>query len=548
VPSRAVNAEPAVSPDDSQRRAALLLFAIIEVVAFAYWMVLARHEWFFDDEWDFIAARRAGSLHDLFYSHYGHWSTVPILAYRALWTVFGLHSYLPYLATVVLAHLACAALLRVVMRRAAVGPWIATAAAALFAFFGAGYQDIVWAFQIGFDFALGFGIVALLLADRDGPLSRRDIWGLAAGVFALASSGVGVAMAVVVALAVLVRRGWKVAAAYTVVLASIYVVWWIVISNKGTTTASPALTDLGRFVLDGVTGALDLMGQVPGLGWLLGLLALVGVVVAFADAGVEGTRTRAAPLAMAVGAPVFLVFSGYQRVSNLGAGYAHASRYQHVVVALLLPTIAIAFSAFGSRLRLATPLLALLLLIGIPGNIGTLHDYTRRQQTLFRVTRETVVALPRAPLANEVPSDVRPLPENADTARVTIGWLRSAVRAGKIPTGGTAGVRLGDEITFRLSILQSNEPDETSTKCRLLTRAETRNLRRGEMLVFRNAALKVSTTVRPDTPPVSLTYSTYSGNDLTVVGAPQLRLVLTPASFFAPTVCSEGVTQSPKPR
>src|SRR5207248_1827286 len=125
-------------------------FMVVEAAALSLWLVLGRSQWFFSDEWDFLAGRTAGDFGDLFNPHDNHWSTLPILVYRLLWWLVGLRSYLPYLVFVVLLHLTAAALLRAVMRRAGVGPWISTAAASLFALFGAGYGDIVWAFQIGF--------------------------------------------------------------------------------------------------------------------------------------------------------------------------------------------------------------------------------------------------------------------------------------------------------------------------------------------------------------------------------------------------------------
>ena len=95
------------------------------------------------------------------------------------------------------------------MRRAGVGPWIASAAAALFMLFGAGDENIVWAFQMGFVGSLVFGLTQLLLADHDGPIARRDWLALLAGLAGLLCSGVGVTMVVVVGLATLARRGWR---------------------------------------------------------------------------------------------------------------------------------------------------------------------------------------------------------------------------------------------------------------------------------------------------------------------------------------------------
>ena len=56
------------------------------------------------------------------------------------------------------------------MRRAGVGPWIATAAASVFVLFGPGAEDIIWAFQMGFTGSVAFGLAALILVDHRGPI------------------------------------------------------------------------------------------------------------------------------------------------------------------------------------------------------------------------------------------------------------------------------------------------------------------------------------------------------------------------------------------
>jgi hypothetical protein len=135
--------------------------------------------------------------------------TLPVLAYRGIWTVFGLR-YLPYQVLAVALHLTAAVLLRVIMRRAGVGPWLSTATAAVFEFFGAGAENILVAFQIAFVGALVFGLTHLILADHDGPLDRRDGFGLLAGFCGLMCSSVAISMVVAVGIAVLLRRGRRV--------------------------------------------------------------------------------------------------------------------------------------------------------------------------------------------------------------------------------------------------------------------------------------------------------------------------------------------------
>src|SRR4029077_2625645 len=150
--------------------------------------------WFWADDWDFLAARTGGNLGDLFRPHYQHWTTLPILAYRLLWTIFGIRHYVPYQLLVIALHLVAALLLRTVMQRAGVRPWLATLIAGAFVFFGSGAENILIAFQITFVGSLVFGLAQLLLADHDGPVNRRDWLGLLAGLAALMCSGVGITM------------------------------------------------------------------------------------------------------------------------------------------------------------------------------------------------------------------------------------------------------------------------------------------------------------------------------------------------------------------
>jgi len=207
-PSQA-DAEPP-SPSQSRpvlaARGALVAFAAIEAIALPLMLWWDRGTWFQLDDWDFLAARTGGNVGDLFRAHFEHWTTLPILAYRLMWWLFGLRTIAPYEALVILAHLTVAALLRTVMRRAGVGPWLSTVAATLFVFLGSGAENILVAFQITFVGSLAFGLGHLLLADHDGPVDRRDWLGLLAGLAGLMCSGVGVTMVVIVALALYVTE------------------------------------------------------------------------------------------------------------------------------------------------------------------------------------------------------------------------------------------------------------------------------------------------------------------------------------------------------
>ena len=104
-----VEAEPAAPRTDRFARDwPLFAFAAVLVVALPLLMFWGRHGWFTQDDWDFLSARTIGNAGDLFRAHFQHWTTLPILAYRLLWVGFGIRTYAPYQAFVIVLHLTAA--------------------------------------------------------------------------------------------------------------------------------------------------------------------------------------------------------------------------------------------------------------------------------------------------------------------------------------------------------------------------------------------------------------------------------------------------------
>ena len=360
---------------------ALFVFVLLAAVALVVLFALGRNQWFLRDEWDFLVARDGG-IGDLLRPHNEHWSTLPILVYRLLFQLFGLHTYVPYQLVLILLHLTAAFLLRAVMRRAGVGPWIASAAAALFMLFGAGDENIVWAFQMGFVGSLVFGLTQLLLADHDGPIARRDWLALLAGLAGLLCSGVGVTMVVVVGLATLARRGWRVALFHTAPLGGLYALWWVSEGRDAYgNNDGGGLGQLARFGAIGMGATFDAMGQLPGAGIALGVLLVVGLTLAWHGLDRAELRKRAAaPAALLIGAVVFLVITGLGRASIILSAFGQhvPGRYLHLVAALSLPAIAVAADAVARRWWKLAPAVLALFLVGIPGNLYALADYNQR--------------------------------------------------------------------------------------------------------------------------------------------------------------------------
>jgi hypothetical protein len=523
-------------------RVAAWVFAAVEAAAVPLWLLHARSLWFFADEWDFLAGRTGGDLGDLFRPHNSHWSTLPILAYRFLWWLVGLRSYLPYVALLVLLHVTAAALLRIVMRRAGVGPWIATAAASAFALFGSGYQNIVWAFQIGFTGALVLGLTHLLLADHDGPIDRRDWLGCLAGLAALLCSGVGVTMAVVVGVATLIRRGWRIAALHVAPLGLVYVVWWVSIGNEPQETGPVRAVELARFVRNGVQGVFGALGQLTGSGVALGILLVVGLVLAWARLDrPQLRRCAAAPVALLLGVIVFLVLSGIWRVGFLGPESARASRYLHPGAAFVLPAIAVAADAVVRRWRLLAPVVLLLLVVGIPGNIRALTDYTHDQKQAQQDYRKLMLALPRVPAAREVPRTVRPATSGFDSREnVTIGWLLDGVASGRIPDAGEITPALAAANTFRLSFQQAHTATRW-TACQRISKPVTRQLEKGEAIGVRGWFLRVTSATGASSG-TSLVFDPHDGDTVVDVQGPLTVQLAANSPFFPVTICDLAST------
>jgi hypothetical protein len=522
-------------------RAALLVFAAVEVLAVPLMLRWDRGTWFQLDDWDFLAARTGGNLGDLFRAHFEHWTTLPIVAYRLMWQLVGLRSAAPYQLLVILGHLTVAALLRAVMRRAGVGPWLSTAAATLFVFLGAGAENILVAFQITFVGAVAFGLAHLLLADHDGPIDHRDWLGLLAGVASLMCSGVAVSLAITVGYATWLRRGWRVALVHTVPLAAIYLVWRLASPKE----RSPAYyhanspTEMLRFIAVGFRATFRGLGQLPGAGIALAILVVIGLAVYVREHRHALRGNAAVPVALLAGAVTFLAITALYRsgqenglaglYKGFGPEHARTSRYVHVVAAMILPALALAAQTVIRHWRRATIAVVALLLVGLPGNIDKLASYADTNRSPYvRARRPYILTAPRLPIARQLPRSLTLAPE------LTLGWLIDSLPSGRIPQPGPrAPVAISNQ-TLALALAPSNTLQ--TTPCQALLRPVTLALQKGRRLTLHggNATVVYLPDQGVPSAPAPITPSTF------VALAGPLRLRVTPANSngdHPPTLC-----------
>lgn len=456
-------------------RLSAVVFVVAEVIGGLVYFVNGRKVWFqgvLGDEWDFLAGRTL-SPHDLLRRHGDHLVALPALIFRLTFFVFGLRTYLPYQALAIALHLTAAALLRTIMRRAGVNEWIAVAAAVLFVLFGAASQDILIAFQITFSGALVLGLTQLLLTDHDGPFDRRDAWALLAGLGALLCSNVSLVMIATVGIMSLLRRRWLVALVETLPLGVTFIVWSSMYGRTARTFSNAA--SVVKSVRLSITSTFGALGQVPFAGWILASMLLIGLVLCCRQAMREGDASGvAAPIALAIGMLLFASLIAVVRTGLVGP-VAAASRYLHILAAMLLPAAALAADRIARQWKALLPVVIAAFLVGIPGNVSSVNKNIFPAKS-YANERRVVTSLPRLAIARSVPRDLHPTPFAAE---VTVGWLLDGAKSGRIPRPGkVTRLELADN-TLRLS-LEQLDAKRPRSPCRPLTSTLTRRLSEGE--------------------------------------------------------------------
>lgn len=466
--------------EDARPSAALWGFIAAAVVSSVISFQAGRRGWFSFDDWDYLVQRTAWDLSGLQVPHIDHWSIVPILTYRALWHVFGLNHW-AYLMTAIVLRVVTAALLRAVMRRAGASEWVATSAAALYLLLAASYESTAKLFALGFSgWPLVLGLTHLLLADHDGPFGPRDMLGLLAGAGAIASSALGVPMVAAVAVATLMRRGPAIAALHSLPLGAVYAAWYL---RFGQDAPGTSLTGFRRFVTSAVHGVFLELGPSTVLALVLALVGIVGAVLAWRQTAPDDRRTRfALPVGLVFAGLVFLSITAYGRgdagVTDVFGDIARLPHHMEPLAAMLLPGLAVGATALSRVLPAGWLAMSLLFVVGMPQQVVEHFESTERLDGAE--TKQLMLSLPRIDAARRAPPDL--VPEPVLTAPVTIGWLRDALEAGRLPAPPRPSTELElQAMQVRLTLSQTNGMVDTTGCSQPATPAQT-SLATGEQV------------------------------------------------------------------
>jgi hypothetical protein len=390
-----------------------------------------RHSWFGGDEWFILTDRglTAGPGHrGLFEPHYEHWVTVPILAFRALYSTVGLHSYVPYIALVIVVHLATVVLLWYVMVRSRIDAWVALCFVAVFAVLGTGFENLENAWQVTLVAPLALGLAAILVMPESGAFTRRDAIAAAFMTIAMMCSGVALPMLLAVALIALVRRGWRIAVATAVVPAAAYAIWYLAYGRDSPAVTNAAPRAVPRFVWHGITDALGDVARLETLGIVV--VVAVGAWLAVQLLRRPINRDLTVPVALAIGAVAFLAATGYRRGNLLGADPAE-SRYAYVTIAFVVPLIALAAQSLFRGDAWRRVVLVVLTVVLVLAQVRKLDH----QADLARPGKDSDrgALLATAFLARDGRKFLLQRPLNAFEPQVTVDEIVEMDRDGKLP-------------------------------------------------------------------------------------------------------------------
>jgi hypothetical protein len=256
--------------DEVERRCVwvLALLMLLDLVLLLY---LGRGLTFYFDDWNFVTEDFGGGVHSLLRAHVGNISVFPIAVYKVLFHVVGLNHYAVFRLDVIVLHLIAVGLIFVLAARRV--PRVpALLAAALILFLGTAWEDLLWAFQVGYMLSIVGGLAAWVALERDDR--RGDVAAMLCVIVAAGSSSLGIPVMIAVAVELAWRRDWGRLWMVAVPLA-LYVLWYLGYGESQVTQASlnaaPGYAeDLAAAAFGGLVGRALEWGR-P--------LALLGVVV-----------------------------------------------------------------------------------------------------------------------------------------------------------------------------------------------------------------------------------------------------------------------------
>lgn len=391
---------------------------------------------FYFDDWAFLVPNGPS----IWAPHVGHWSTTPMLVFRGLRDVFGLEHFLPFALLNIAAHLTLAHLLWRIMRRIGVNAWIATAFTPVLVFLGAGAENILWAFQIGFIGAIDLGLIVLLLLMSTRFRWHTGVLVVVLSVWALTFSGTSLPALFAAALVGFAFRGFWRTVGLLAPAGVAFLIWYALSGRKAPSPWRP-------------TGAYDLAVHVPqyayslifdGFGRLFPVAAFGSVLLflAFVAAVISLPRLRREHVpayALLAGVVVFAMLTAYTRAGD-GIASATDGRYTYYVVAFALPFIALGISLLTVRSSVSLLGVSIAIACLVIPNISTLGTGLATRGQAIRTATDSMNAAMTIISAAPAQFPDQDVPDPMWAPDVNVGDLKTMMQRGWLSPGPSSAV------------------------------------------------------------------------------------------------------------
>jgi hypothetical protein len=355
------------------------------------------HLTFIADDWDLLLNRQGWSADAILAPFHENIVAGQAVLYKLLLAVFGMGSALPYYVVSIGLFATSGVLLFVYLRRR-VGDWAALIAAVLVLFLGAAFEDLLWAFQMGYFAATAAGLGMLVALDREDD--RGDAIACALLAVALAFSSLGLAFAAGAFVEVALGRRPRARRLWIGLLSiSLFALWWVGWGHSAESHLSlHNLEHLPGYVFDAAgAGFTSLFGLATGDGsepdqphLIWGKLAALALFAAVVWRIVrEGRLSRGLAVALAIGFAFWILAGLNHTVERRPA----SSRYQFPSAVFLL--LIAGETLRGLRIpRLALVAASLASVAVLIGGISLLdREYRERWQPVGDSIRSSLAAV-----------------------------------------------------------------------------------------------------------------------------------------------------------
>jgi hypothetical protein len=321
-------------------------------------------------------------------------------------------------------HIAILFAVAIILKKRCASTLTALSAVCCVAFMSAGYEVLMMATNMAHVAPIFLGLYQLILVDRQGGISRRDILASLLGVIAVLCAGTSIPLIVMIALYLTLQRQFKRAVLIAAPPAMLWLVWFIKYGTlnhgvKGDTQYATfsMMGQIAQYVINGIHGSLEATTHIGGSSTFIILLCLFGLYKKSVK-----SPTILMPFCMAVGAVLFYFITGFSRVTF---GEPSSSRYVYLGAIFVIPLVFIGIESLFEQVasRHIFTIVATIWMSGM-GIIGFLAA-TETSPYTDRARIHTILAA--RDLVASGSTEITETPSPVFDPNLTVDWIKRLV-------------------------------------------------------------------------------------------------------------------------